>query len=537
MFHNLEEQKLYRCGLCGVTFKEKFNLLRHEKRHTGEKPYKCEICRASFPRKGSLKRHFRTHTGEKLHSCMSCDKTFAYKSSLVQHYKWHAGEKPYECYDCGKTFTRKNTLIQHIPLHTGEKPFECNYCNSVFSRKVRLLHHIWQHNGDWPYKCSYCAKGFAYRNALVTHERIHTGDRPYICKICNKAYTSKSNLGRHLRCHKDSEYEEEDASSLSPIPAEENCTRSKEELVCDICPEKFASRREPVHHMKSHPEGKRLEGEMAGKASGIPASFYNEDTPHSETTEEKDQVTEQQRWSTSINDDYGLECNLTRLSIAPDEDNAMVTNSHQNKTSAKKNHPKQQSKNRISSITPLLKHQDLPSSNQKDVTTAKERGELVYERKPKNMQRPVRQNRDTLSTHAPSTVETIVLDARTDCLTKAECDRILFSSGTVRIRSPSPCDNCELRRRGEHPPLDAERENTEWERDHTRDNLTNIDCVERVEGNGITPMGSLNTTVEKEDRHLAVKKEPKVSQWFEHLGYRPFVKEEVEFTEFTDDTF
>lgn len=539
MFHNLEEQKLYRCAVCGVTFKKKFNLLLHEKRHTGEKPYQCEICGASFPRKGSLKRHFRTHTGEKLHSCMSCDKTFAYKSSLVQHYKWHAGEKPYECYDCGKAFARKNTLIQHIPLHTGEKPFECNYCNSVFSRKVRLLHHIWQHNGDWPYKCSSCDKGFPDRNALVTHERIHTGERPYICNICNKGYTSKSNLGRHLKCHNYSE-DEQASSSSSPITAEDNSTRRKDEkFMCHICLQKFVFRRELVNHMKNHAQGKRSEDEKLEKTSGIPASFYNEVTTYSQTADENDRLTEQLRSSTILKEDHALECKMERLSVAPDNKKVTDTSSHQRKTSSKRNHPRQQSNSHISSTTPPLRCQDLPPSNQKakEVTAAEERGELGDQRKPKDMQRPERRSRDTLTAHALRTERTIVLDVRTDCLTKAECDRILFSSGTVRIRSPSPCENCAFRTRDEHLSLDTGRENTDGEKDQTLNNLADTDIVEGLENNGITQVGSLNTTEANGGSYLAVKKEANVGQCFEYHGYHSSVKEEIEFTEFTDDTF
>ncbi|XP_063590864.1 zinc finger protein 883-like [Penaeus indicus] len=504
MSHNLEEQKLYRCALCGVTFTKKFNLLCHEKRHTGEKPYKCEICAATFPRKGSLQRHLRIHTGEKLHSCMFCDKTFAYKSSLVQHYKWHAGEKPYECNDCGKTFTRKNTLIQHIPLHTGEKPFKCNYCDSVFSRKVRLLHHIWQHNGDWPFKCSYCNKGFPDRNALDTHQRIHTGERPYKCNKCNKGYTSKSNLGRHLRCHNYSQ-EEHAASSSSPIPAENNSTRRKDEkLMCHIRPHQFAFPRELANHMKSHTQGERFGAEMCEKTSVIPG---NEDATDSQTTGEDDRLTEQLRSSTILKEDHALECKMKRLSVAPSDKNAADTSRHQRKTTSQRNPSRQQSQSHISSTTPPLRHQDPPPSNQKakEVTGAEERGELGHHRKPRDMQRPARRSRDTLAGHASRTQGTLVLDVRTDCLTKAECDRILFSSGTVRVRSPSPCENCAFTTRNEHLSFDTDRENTDGETDQTLNNLANIDDVQRLENNAAVQMGSPSTMEAKDGCYLAVK--------------------------------
>ncbi|XP_064628257.1 zinc finger protein 341-like isoform X4 [Lineus longissimus] len=53
---------LLRCSYCDKPFHQKFNLKRHERIHTGEKPFQCDICGKSFNQSGSLKSHkFTVH--------------------------------------------------------------------------------------------------------------------------------------------------------------------------------------------------------------------------------------------------------------------------------------------------------------------------------------------------------------------------------------------------------------------------------------------------------------------------------------------
>jgi KRAB domain-containing zinc finger protein len=61
-------------GICGRMFSQNFNLQKHIRTHTGNKPYKCDVCGKGFSENGSLQNHIKTHTGDK---CDVCGKGFS----------------------------------------------------------------------------------------------------------------------------------------------------------------------------------------------------------------------------------------------------------------------------------------------------------------------------------------------------------------------------------------------------------------------------------------------------------------------------
>ncbi|KAA0202714.1 hypothetical protein HAZT_HAZT000650 [Hyalella azteca] len=49
------------CNVCGKLFKQKIDLERHARRHTGEKPFPCPVCPYRATLKCALQRHLMTH--------------------------------------------------------------------------------------------------------------------------------------------------------------------------------------------------------------------------------------------------------------------------------------------------------------------------------------------------------------------------------------------------------------------------------------------------------------------------------------------
>lgn len=78
------------------------------------------------------------------HCCHLCPYTTIRAFELTRHIRTHTGEKPYKCNICSRTFSQKGNLIRHVRTHT-EKPFKCSVCLSKFSHKLSLVNHMYIH--------------------------------------------------------------------------------------------------------------------------------------------------------------------------------------------------------------------------------------------------------------------------------------------------------------------------------------------------------------------------------------------------------
>lgn len=74
------------CNFCGITFKYK-NLKNHYTIHMNERNHKCNICDAAFKNKCDLMVHNRLHTGERPFLCNICDERFIANTNLNKHMK------------------------------------------------------------------------------------------------------------------------------------------------------------------------------------------------------------------------------------------------------------------------------------------------------------------------------------------------------------------------------------------------------------------------------------------------------------------
>ena len=63
--HTSNDDKKYKCDVCGKGFARKEHLPDHKNIHTGEKPYKCKFCSACFASRGNHNIHERSHLGYK----------------------------------------------------------------------------------------------------------------------------------------------------------------------------------------------------------------------------------------------------------------------------------------------------------------------------------------------------------------------------------------------------------------------------------------------------------------------------------------
>ncbi|KAM6472129.1 uncharacterized protein PHA67_003871 isoform 1-T2 [Liasis olivaceus] len=72
---------------------------------------------SSTVREGVTARKTISRRGQKKYWCFICIKGFRDKADLVRHDRIHTGEKPYACLDCGRKFSYTSSLYKHQLIH------------------------------------------------------------------------------------------------------------------------------------------------------------------------------------------------------------------------------------------------------------------------------------------------------------------------------------------------------------------------------------------------------------------------------------
>lgn len=113
---NGSQLQLHQCNFCGKISVSKKEHEIHQTEHDGEATFKCKKCDAKFMSKNDARDHLTSaHSNDdKIYNCETCTKGFKNRYQLILHQRSHTGEKPFECAICHRCFSMSSNLQKHL---------------------------------------------------------------------------------------------------------------------------------------------------------------------------------------------------------------------------------------------------------------------------------------------------------------------------------------------------------------------------------------------------------------------------------------
>lgn len=278
-----EDQRQYKCDMCGVGFNRRDGLRLHMKVHTksdsrGLKECSCQLCGEKFPNHSMLVIHRnRTHKDGRNYTCHICNRSMISTRSL----EWHlahihnetmpgivkdessvdAETKRVSCYHCDKTFKTEMILRTHVKnTHVEKEPMKCLDCDLKFTSEVRLKHHMMiEHNRlEGTLACPHCPKRFVNQLRLKTHMISHSDERPFTCELCGFMLKTKIQLIKHKQNRHSNErplqcrYCSWRCKQVSALVCHERTHTNERPYSCSVCKQKFKYLGDKNKHERRH---------------------------------------------------------------------------------------------------------------------------------------------------------------------------------------------------------------------------------------------------------------------------------------------
>ncbi|XP_062035963.1 zinc finger protein 646 [Lepus europaeus] len=307
-----EEERRYKCGQCGKTYKHAGSLTNHRQSHTLG-VYPCSICFKEFSNLMAMKNHSRLHAQYRPYHCPHCPRAFRLPQELLEHQQSHEGERQEQPWEekgvpttNGHTGETSRARLPSTQMLNGSRelstsgeldesgleeyrPFRCGDCGRTYRHAGSLINHRKSHQTG-VYPCSVCSKQLFNAAALKNHVRAHhrprqgTGEdgqlsvppapllgaesthreeevppptldhRPYKCNECGRAYRHRGSLVNHRHSHRTGEYQ------------------------CSLCPRKYPNLMALRNHVRVHCKAARRSADP--RTESPPSHLKVEPPPH-----------------------------------------------------------------------------------------------------------------------------------------------------------------------------------------------------------------------------------------------------------------
>ncbi|XP_071488425.1 uncharacterized protein [Diadema antillarum] len=240
----------FRCSMCPKTFTCRSNRKRHERWHFGIRPYSCEVCGVAFRQRWNLITHWKSKKCEKNRvtgvdepkaktpsyeetcnpgsECLKSQTTAPVMLRKIEseQFECSTSENPWEeekqtsvssssnarpasaavdklGTSPSESFSTDTSQIVDLTLRHGEKfqivnalpeenPLDLSKLTGLLMKKKTIK------KNSTIFVCQICGKACKTNRNLVIHTRIHTGERPYSCTICGFTFRQSHHRKAHM---------------------------------------------------------------------------------------------------------------------------------------------------------------------------------------------------------------------------------------------------------------------------------------------------------------------------------------------------
>uniref|UniRef100_A0A3P9PW09 Zinc finger protein 646 n=1 Tax=Poecilia reticulata TaxID=8081 RepID=A0A3P9PW09_POERE len=223
-----------------------------------DRKFKCNVCGRGYRHAGSLTNHRRTHeVGSFL--CSICGKENWNASAMKNHLRSHASLRKYSCADCGKCFRLAAQLQTHQTVHLPRRSTLGSECDQQPERNedadiAAILTSQPERRSvapKRPFRCDQCGKSYIHQRSLTNHKKSHQLGE-FECTVCFKLCGNMAALYSHQRIHRARGEMDQSAATGSEPDLFQNQKRETPENFCLLCQVSFPGNREFQEHIRLH---------------------------------------------------------------------------------------------------------------------------------------------------------------------------------------------------------------------------------------------------------------------------------------------